>query len=456
MAWEPFTGKLDEVGFVPFEGKLDKRKPEDVGFLESAAQAGKRGLESLADSPEGYGIAKEKLFGTEQEVAKRMAEAKAAKAVEKESGLSFADIQRIYKEQGLASALSQAPKYITEQVLQSAPQMAVPLLAGEAATALTAPILGPAAPIAGLVAGIGTYGAQQFGNFMKRQAEEAQRPEDISVGRAAGAAAVTAPIGYIADKWTAGLGSLGEKGIVEVGKELAKRKAAGEIGTLGVAAGITKQAGKGATVGIIAEAPTEVLEAVGERWQAGLSLTNEDARNEYLENFMGAAAAGAGIGAPGRARQAYKAYAEAPPGSPTTGQVPPPQTPTAPPGPTPPVPPSSAAQQPPVGQPPGAPQGVPPQANTQVPPVAPGAPPQGMPPSVVRQEVINLNGQEVLVNIYPDGTVRLADEETSQDREKMLEELTGQNLAPPTQVPEGIPPSAPPQVIPPVAEITPP
>ena len=33
MAWEPFTGKLDEVGFVPFEGKLDKRKPEDVGFL---------------------------------------------------------------------------------------------------------------------------------------------------------------------------------------------------------------------------------------------------------------------------------------------------------------------------------------------------------------------------------------------------------------------------------------
>ena len=466
MAWKEFTGELDEVKFVPFEGKLDKRKPEDVGFFESAAQAGKRGLASFGDVAEGYGVAKEKTFGTEQEVAKRMAEAKAAKqqAAEEETGLSFADLQRIYKDQGLPSALAQAPKYITEQVLQSAPQMAVPLLAGEAATALTAPVLGPAAPIAGLVAGVGTYGAQQFGNFMKRQAEEAQRPEDISVGRAAGAAAVTAPIGFFADKLTAGLGSLGEKGIVEVGKELARRKAAGEIGTLGVAAGVAKQAGKGATVGIIAEAPTEVLEAVGERWQAGLSLTNEDARNEYLENFMGAAAAGAGIGAPGRARQAYSAYAEAQ-GVPPAGQVPPAPPQAPPPGLTPPAPPSSgAAQQPPVGQPPGAPQGVPPQANTQVPP----APPQGVPPGVVRQEVVKVDGQDVLVNIYADGTVEPA-EDVSQDRQQMLDELgepgaTAPPSTPPVSgeaaptAPPGAPTVAPTDetIVPPTGEAIPP
>ena len=280
-------------------------KPEDVGILSGTGAAFKRGLESFGDVGQGYGIAGLKLFGSDEEVAKKMAEAKAeqAKTVEKPA-ISFADLERIYKEKGLGAALSNVPKYIAESTAESAPQMAVPLAAGAAAGLAS----GPFAPIVAPVVGIGTYGLQQFGNLMNRQGQEAKTPEDISVGKAAIASAIQAPIGYFVDRYTLGLGGMGEKGVFEVGKELAKRKAAGEIGTLGVASGVAKQAGKGAAQGFIAEAPTEVLEQSLERWQAGLPLADADAYREYKEAFFGAGGVGLTGGAISRGATAYKGY----------------------------------------------------------------------------------------------------------------------------------------------------
>ena len=280
-------------------------RPEDVGIGTGTVEAFKRGFESYGGIGSGYGIAGLKIAGRDEELAKRMAEVKAEQEKQVENpALSFADLERIYKEKGLGTALSNVPKYIAESFAESAPQMAVPLAAGAAAGAVS----GPFAPIVAPVVGIGAYGLQQFGNLMKRQAEELQRPEDISVGRAAGTAAVQAPIGYFVDRYTVGMGGLGEKGIIEAGKELAKRKAAGEIGTLGVASGVAKQAGKGAAVGFIAEAPTEVLEQSLERWQAGLPLANEDAYREYKEAFFGAGGVGVVAGGASRGRTAYKGF----------------------------------------------------------------------------------------------------------------------------------------------------
>jgi hypothetical protein len=229
--------------------------------------------------------------------------AEQAKPVEKPA-LRFADLERIYKEQGLGSALKEVPKYIAESAAESAPQMAVPLAAGAAAGAVS----GPFAPIVAPVVGIGTYGLQQFGSLMGRQAQEKENPQELSVGKAATAAAIQAPIGYFADRFTLGIGGLGEKGVLEVGKELAKRKAAGEITAVGVTTGIAKQAGKGATVGFIAEAPTEALEQVLERWQAGLDLASPDAYQEYKEAFFGAGGVGLVGGAASRGRTAYKGF----------------------------------------------------------------------------------------------------------------------------------------------------
>lgn len=179
--------------------------------------------------------------------------------------------------------------------------MATPLAVGAAASPFIT-------PLGGAIAGIATYGLQQFGNFMLRQAEEKKDPEELEIAKAALTAGGTAPIGYFADRFTVGLSSLGKNAGKETLKELAARRAAGEIGAGAVGKEVAKRAGVGAVEGIIAEAPTEVLEAVAERYQAGLDLTGKDAMNEYKESFFGAAAAGGGIGAGAKGAQAYGDY----------------------------------------------------------------------------------------------------------------------------------------------------
>jgi hypothetical protein len=272
-----------------------QRRPEDIGFIERNIGAAKRGVEALGDITGGLGLAGTAITGTDAETAAKMREIKREQAKPQEiPGLTAGDIERIYKQQGLGAAAAQVPSYITEQVLQSAPQMAVPLAAGAAAGALS----GPLAPIVGPLVGIGTYGIQQFGNFLTRQAIEKNDPRELNLTRAAMTAGATAPLGYFADRFTAGLGGLGTK---KAGEEIIK-----ELSARQVAAKVGKRAAVGASAGVIAEAPLEVLEQAAERWQAGLELTGDEAANEYKEAFFGAAAAGAGIGGTSRAIQAYQ------------------------------------------------------------------------------------------------------------------------------------------------------
>ena len=254
--------------------------PEEPGFFGGAKAAAVRGLESVPESASGIGLGIKAALGMRESASKQAEDIRAqAKAEEgKPQGVSFADLEKAYQEQGLLAAAKKLPSYITEQALQSAPGMAVPLAAGAGAAAFA----GPLAPVVGPAVGIGTYGLQQFGNFMRRQAEEGATGDTLAPAKAFGTAAVTAPIGYFADKLTLGLGNIPEKILgKEIAAELAKR------------AGV--RAATGATVGVVAEAPTEVLEQMGERWQAGLPLKGEDAMREYKEAFFGAVAIG-GVG----------------------------------------------------------------------------------------------------------------------------------------------------------------
>jgi len=277
------------------------RKPEDIGFIERNIGAAKRGVEQLGDITSGLGLAGTALTGTEAETAAKMRDIKREQAIPQETpGYTAADIERIYEKKGLLSAAGAVPSYITEQILQSAPSMAGPLAAGVAAGAVS----GPFAPVVGPLVGIGTYGIQQFGNFLTRQAIEKKDAKELDLTKAALTAGATAPLGYFADRFTAGLGGLGTKKAGEqIVKELSARQVAAKVG---------KRAAVGATAGIIAEAPLEVLEQAAERYQAGLSLTGADAANEYREAFFGAAAAGAGIGGTSRAIQAYQTPGVAP------------------------------------------------------------------------------------------------------------------------------------------------
>ena len=254
--------------------------PVEPTFLSGAKAAAARGFQAVPESASGIGLGIKAALGMTESAGKQAEDIRAQAQAEAGTpqGTSFVDLEKAYQEQGLLAAAKKVPSYITEQALQSAPSMAVPLAAGVGAAAFA----GPLAPVVGPAVGIGTYGLQQFGNFMRRQAEEGATGETLAPGKAAATAAVTAPLGYFADRLVLGFGKVPEKILgQQVAAELAKR------------AGV--RAATGATVGVVAEAPTEVLEQMGERWQAGLPLKGEDAMREYKEAFFGGAAIG-GVG----------------------------------------------------------------------------------------------------------------------------------------------------------------
>ena len=147
---EAIRAKFGVGGAAPVEAIADTRKAEDVGALERLGTALKRGFTSFGDIGAGYGVAGSSVFGTPEETAKKMADIKAE--AEKEARgtktLTAADIQRIAEEKGYISAGAQVPSYIAEQILQSAPQMALPLAVGAAASPFITPVGGALAGIA--------------------------------------------------------------------------------------------------------------------------------------------------------------------------------------------------------------------------------------------------------------------------------------------------------------------
>ena len=115
-------------------------KPENVGFFEAIPAAAKRGFESLGDVGSGLGLAATSIFGTKEETKAKMEAIKAEQAKPQEKpSMTVEDFQRIAKEKGFAAAAAEAPKYIVEQVLQSAPQMAGPLAVGATVGAMSGP-----------------------------------------------------------------------------------------------------------------------------------------------------------------------------------------------------------------------------------------------------------------------------------------------------------------------------
>ena len=280
---------------------VETPKPEPT-FMERMSTATGRGFEAIPESGTGISFGIKSALGMKPEASATAEQIRKEKLADKGvPGISFEELEKTYADKGLLETLKKTPAYIGEQILQSAPSMAIPIAVGSGVAAVS----GPLAPITGPLAGIGTYGVQQFGNFMRRQAEEGATGETAEPGKAAATAAVTAPVGYFTDRLTLGLGKIPEKILgKEVAAELAKRTGA-NVGT---------RMATGATLGIVAESPTEVLEQMAERWQAGLPLKDDDAIREYKEAFFGAAAVGGVGGAAARAiKRAEPAVTPPPP-----------------------------------------------------------------------------------------------------------------------------------------------
>lgn len=185
---------------------------------------------------------------------------------------------------GLFSAAGEVARQIPLALAEQAPNIAASVAGaklGAMGGTAAAPFLGPFAPASPLIGGaIGAMApsfVQQLGGNVVRQQEAT--PGQVNVAKALPAAAVQGGLDAAGTFIPMGKTIVGKLLGPEAAKYLAR---GGEQAAEKLAKEtLLKTVGKGLAVGAAAEVPTEVAQQMLERLQAGLSLTDADALNEY-------------------------------------------------------------------------------------------------------------------------------------------------------------------------------
>lgn len=171
----------------------------------------------------------------------------------------------------------------------SVPYMAAPAAAGIAA--LAAPVSAPAAAALGAAGAFGASAAQFTGTNIARQMDTGKSLEETSGAAAFGAAVPQALLDTAAMALMPGIGklfgSVGTKLTTEQAKAIASQTLGKTLADYSAKTGMAM--GR--------EGFTEATQQALERLQAGLSITDPEARKEYIDSFIGGAAL-AGAGAP--------------------------------------------------------------------------------------------------------------------------------------------------------------
>jgi hypothetical protein len=195
----------------------------------------------------------------------------------------------------------------------SLPYMAAPIAAGIGAATL--PLTGTAATVAGLgLTGL-TSAAQFTGSNLSRKVKEGQSLEEASLLEAGAAAVPQAALDIIGLRMIPGIRGIFGKAGIEITEEQAAKLAQRSL--LEKAGSVALTTGK--TMG--AEGLTETGQQVLERLQAGLSLTDPQAKQEYYDSFIGGAVLGGALGTAGQAFESKRVVPNAPVPAP---QAPPP------------------------------------------------------------------------------------------------------------------------------------
>jgi len=183
---------------------------------------------------------------------------------------------------------SQAPFLKFRETLGgSLPYMAAPLAAG-----VGAKVLGVGAGVGLAGAGLASLG-QFTGSNLSRQIETGKSLEEASLGKAAAAAVPQTALDVVSLRMIPSIGRLFGAAGKEVTPELAKKIA--EQGMLRTTAAYG--AGSAKLAGI--EGATEVGQQFLERLQAGLNISDQQARDEYFDSFIGGAVLGGTLAVPG-------------------------------------------------------------------------------------------------------------------------------------------------------------
>lgn len=178
---------------------------------------------------------------------------------------------------------------IKETAGGSLPYMAAPLAAGVAAATL--PV---SAPIAGAIGagGAGLASLAQFtGSNLSRQMQEDPklRLAETNLGAAGAAALPQAALDVVSMRMIPGIGKIFGAAGKPITPTIAKKIAEEGIAKTALSYGVS-----GAKLANI-EGATEAGQQFFERLQAGLNLTDEQARSEYFDNYIGGAALGLGL-----------------------------------------------------------------------------------------------------------------------------------------------------------------
>jgi hypothetical protein len=274
---QAYAAVVQQIGAAP--------KPAE-GYLAALGKGAESTLSALRAGVKGIYAPEEaarEAQARQQDIGRRYAEQ-----------VSLDKVKEAYEKRGLLPAAGEAISQIPAAILEQAPNIAA-TLGGARVGAMAGAPFGPVGTVVGGLAGAALPSFfQQAGGNIQRQAGEGQ-----SIDRAAayGAAVPQAaldvagtiiPLGRtVAGKvFGPGVAKLLERGAEEGAERLAKES-------------LTKVLAKGTAVGALAEVPTEVVQQMLERAQAGLPLTSADAIKEYGETAYQTALL-APIGAAGR------------------------------------------------------------------------------------------------------------------------------------------------------------
>jgi hypothetical protein len=305
------TIRENETPLQAYE-RATKEYPDAFGITPPAPQEGvgaafRGGLEGLLSRAR-TGV--EAIFDPE-EAARRGLERGEDIGQRFAPGASLQRVKDVYAEQGLLPAAGEAISQIPSALAEQAPNIAATLASGRAGAVAGGRAGGARGALVGGVGGaLAPSLLQLFGSNIERQAEaqaESGQPLDISRGAALAAAAPGAALEAAATFIPLGrtvvgkiLGPKAEAALATGSKNNAKLVEAGLLRTLGT----------GTVVGAGLEVPTEVIQQMLERAQAGLDLTSDDALAEYGEAAYGAALVGGPFGAAGRIGQRSVAQGE--------------------------------------------------------------------------------------------------------------------------------------------------
>jgi len=286
-----------------FEVKQAPAKPEEgviaagIGATKRAISTGRTGLEALF-SPE--------------EAARKGVERAEELGQQYAPGASLEAVKQAYAERGLLGGAGEVVSQIPTALAEQFPQIAATLGGARAGAAAGSRLGGARGALLGGVAGAVTPSfAQLFGANIERQAAEQLeegKPLDISRSRAAAAAAPGAALEVAATFIPLGRTIVGK--VLGPGAEQALARGSTEAAERLAKEGLTKTLAKGTATGALLEVPTEVIQQMLERAQAGLPLTTDDALAEYGEAAYGAVLVGGPFGAVGRVGQRSVARGE--------------------------------------------------------------------------------------------------------------------------------------------------